>query len=961
MKKGLFFILSVSCMPAFGQFEVFMQEVGKDSIKLSTLDVVDGFYEKRIQNAHVTVYDADSTTILCDSLYKFFFDKGGEYETFRCYWGRLPLRSRYVFKVEAQGYNTKWVSYDLKKSWYGKYPKQFAVPRVTLYEELNYDIKDAAVVTASRIKFVMKGDTIEYNAAAFRMSEGSMLDNLVRALPGVTLDENGRIKVNGKFVQNLTINGRDFFRGDPKIALSNLPAYTVDKIKVFHRRPEVDEFQRSEAEKEADPLIMDVRLKREYAQGWISNYEVAGGSNLKGGWDEKWMARLFALRYTNHSSLGFYANANNLNESSNPSSKGEWRKTDPSAGEKKTYMAGIDLSLNPKSGKVIFSASAQALRQETLNQTRANDEAFYKAGNTFTHSRSDNKTTLTDLRWDSKLYLMRQQFTQSAYYTHNKVRGVDQSAQLQIITTATSALDSLYARERYSLHRQDRWGVTIGLNPTWGGLKLWDNGGWLSYNVGFAYNHTKDESAWSDAINYLQRNDDNFTEKKKAHRPSFDYRYTLSLNYNTPYAKPNAKKSWHFSCSYQYVQNFSSGHQDLSYQFNPLTPSMNEETEWAIDQKNSYHTTRLERQNQLLPQFSFKWNVLSIDVKPSMSLQNRCINDYRNNEHKSYSDNAFKLNPSLSFKLGDLMKGQGKLLSIEGYMNHRLPELSYLLDVRDETDPMVKYYGNKGLRAEREYKGRMAFHLQTKKPSWRYYTFQMSYTKWENSISRARTYDRTTGVTIFQPQNINGNWKTGAFLVVELDDLPKGLSWKYDLSVNYLHSNEYASSGSLSDANDILSANSIRQEHEMRVSYRIKNVVIRAIGEAKWTQMRSEQHVFDKFSYTDFNYGFAFSSPLFWDVDFDTDLMAYCRRGYNDASMNTTQWVWNASLSKALGKRKQWVVKANGFDILHQISNVRRTVNAQGRTETWYNTIPSYATLHIVYRLDVKPKKKNGQ
>ena len=340
MKKTLLFILPFSCLSSFGQYVIHNEPtVGEDSIKLYSFTARDGFYERIIKNAHVTIYEADSTTVLCDSLQN---------------WCILPIRHRYVFKVEAQGYNTKWASYNLKKTWYGKYPKQFAVPSVTLYEELNYDIKNAAVVTASRIKFVMKGDTIEYNAAAFRMSEGSMLDNLVRALPGVTLDENGRIKVNGKFVQNLTVNGRDFFRGDPKIALSNLPAYTVDKIKVFQQRPKNDDNQRSEAEKEKDPITMDVRLKREYAQGWISNYEVAGGSNLKGGWDEKWMARLFALRYTNHSSLGFYANANNLNESSNPGSKGEWRKTDPSAGEKKTYMAGIDLSLSPKSGKAFL-------------------------------------------------------------------------------------------------------------------------------------------------------------------------------------------------------------------------------------------------------------------------------------------------------------------------------------------------------------------------------------------------------------------------------------------------------------------------------------------------------------------------------------------------------------------------------------------------------------------------------
>lgn len=99
--------------------------------------------------------------------------------------------------------------------------------------------------------------------------------------------------------------------------------------------------------------------------------------------------------------------------------------------------------------------------------------------------------------------------------------------------------------------------------------------------------------------------------------------------------------------------------------------------------------------------------------------------------------------------------------------------------------------------------------------------------------------------------------------------------------------------------------------------------------------------------------------PLVFGIDLDTDLMVYCRRGYSDTSMNTTDWVWNASLSKALGRRKQWLIKAVGFDILSQLSNVRKVVNAQGRTETWYNTMPSYATLHIVYRLDIKPKKKS--
>lgn len=120
-----------------------------------------------------------------------------------------------------------------------------------------------ASVSASKILMANKGDTIEYNATAFRMAEGSMPDNLVRALPGAQIDDNGRITINGEFVSTLLVNGRDFFKGDPKVALSNLPAYAVNEIKVYHRDESgSDNAKRSEEEKKRNPLVVDVRLKR---------------------------------------------------------------------------------------------------------------------------------------------------------------------------------------------------------------------------------------------------------------------------------------------------------------------------------------------------------------------------------------------------------------------------------------------------------------------------------------------------------------------------------------------------------------------------------------------------------------------------------------------------------------------------------------------------------------------------
>ena len=90
-------------------------------------------------------------------------------------------------------------------------------------------------VKATKVKMVVAGDTIVYNADAFNLAEGSMLDALISKLPGARLTKDGQIFVNGKYIQSLLVNGREFFSGNPKLALENLPAYTVNKIKVFNK------------------------------------------------------------------------------------------------------------------------------------------------------------------------------------------------------------------------------------------------------------------------------------------------------------------------------------------------------------------------------------------------------------------------------------------------------------------------------------------------------------------------------------------------------------------------------------------------------------------------------------------------------------------------------------------------------------------------------------------------------
>lgn len=161
-------------------------------------------------------------------------------------------------------------------------------------------------VTATKIKMVYKGDTLVYNADAFRVAEGSMLDALIAMLPGASIDANGQISVNGVPIESLLVNGQDFFNGSPKLALQNLPAYSVSKIKIYDRKGPASRMMGRDMGD--DDHVMDVRLKREYATGYMANGEAGGGT------ERRYRLRAFGMRHNKINRTIVFANINNLND-----------------------------------------------------------------------------------------------------------------------------------------------------------------------------------------------------------------------------------------------------------------------------------------------------------------------------------------------------------------------------------------------------------------------------------------------------------------------------------------------------------------------------------------------------------------------------------------------------------------------------------------------------------------------
>jgi len=162
-----------------------------------------------------------------------------------------------------------------------------------------------------------KGDTLVYDASAFKLPDGSMLDDLIRQMPGVKMNDNGEIFVNNRKVDEVLLGARSFMGGNSKVLLENLPYYTVKNVKVYEK--ETDRSRAVGYEVERKQYVMDVNLKDAYRNGYIGNVESAGGSN------ERWLGRGFLMGYTDKLRFTLLANANNVNEKRHIGETSSWK------------------------------------------------------------------------------------------------------------------------------------------------------------------------------------------------------------------------------------------------------------------------------------------------------------------------------------------------------------------------------------------------------------------------------------------------------------------------------------------------------------------------------------------------------------------------------------------------------------------------------------------------------------
>lgn len=833
-------------------------------------------------------------------------------------------------------------------------------------------------VTATRIKMVVKNDTVVYDADAFNLAEGSMLDALVRQLPGAELKDDGRIMVNGKFVQSLLLNGKDFFSGDPKVALENLPSYMINKVKVYDKESDRDRLMGLRTGEKR--FVMDVQLKKQYSIGWIANAEGGIGS------DNRYMGKLFGLRFTPHSRLSFFGNLNNLNDSRTPGSNGDWTPAAMPDGLLMSKVGGIDYRLEGTNESYIIETSNRVEHKSTDNQTEAAMVTFLPGGNAY--SRSFNASSQKSAKYTTNnsgmcrpygQFLAYNLYLDYSTYKNNSLSRLGNFSDDPSLHTGGNVLDSLFAPavdarlRKITVNR--RWQEALGegnelnthatVQSTIRTSKLTRDR--LMLEAYAAYSTATNKAFSRYRLDYPadeQQPTDFRNQYNDAPGRNFNYKlnaaYAFNLNDNlsiTPF--------------YNYRQTYRSAHNSL-YRLDRLPgwdegghyplgalPSTTDELQLSIDEQNSFYSNRHDyRHSTGLEAYAYikyeSGNTFTVNASLPANIEKNQLDYHRNATYYPLSRKTVFVEPNLSLRL--LTDKGTRTYWLQYALSSQAPEMTYLLNIRDDSNPLHISVGNPYLENTHTHSFELSYGTYKAKQE-QNFKVGMNYWLTQNAIAMGFLYDRKTGVRTTTPANVSGNWGGSAYINFGRA-LGKSHRWSFSTATHANYNNSVDMVGVEGmEASQRSSVRNLYLTENLRLDYRLGSFQVGAKARGNLTHATSQRADFTTINAADFNYGLTGQVELPWQMQLSTDLTIYSRRGYSIASMNTDELVWNARLAKRCMKGNLTFI-LDGFDILGNLSNVRQYVNAQGRSEYHYNVIPSYGMLRAVYRLNLQPKNK---
>ena len=842
--------------------------------------------------------------------------------------GRFTLpkvkSGKYLLKVSFVGYITRFLPLTLSDKSLSR-----NVGSVTLTPD---DVLlDEAVVTAEAPPVVIKADTTEYSASAFRVSAGAVLEDLIKKIPGTEIDADGKITLNGEEIKKIMVNGKDFFGGDTEMSLKNLPADAVNKIKAYKKQSD-RERQTGIKDGKEEP-VLDLTLKKN--SGWMGNIVAGYGSK------DRYEGGVMANHFTDDVNMSLIGTANNTN------GRGFSELGDAARGMEGGRNGGLTtvqtggFTYAKKKDKLDIRGNIRYRHNDREFDVESSNETLLGNESTFSNSRRTNKSNGHNLNGDFQVEWKIDSLstlTFSPNFNYSKNSSLNDSWNKTLNGSKEPVNETTSAG--YGDHRNMVISGTMSYNRR---FKKQRRNLHVSVNVG--YNNNSSENFNDSYSQFFERDSISDIERRNVGKGD-------SRNYNlfAMYSEPISK---HYILSLGYNYSHSKGlSQSLVYD------SINYEQRFNLDFNN---------------ELSSKVENFYDDHNLNLSLQGDYVNREKDYTGLSYNvgvginpkstrsettigPNAFKdlprqnvVNWSPNLRLEYAFSSRERLhINYNG--NSNAPNLLELQEVIDVTDPMNLRYGNPNLKPSFSNNVYMGYNRYSPK-SMRSINANVNYRNTMNSVVDRMTYDKETGARTYHKVNVNGNWSTGGWISFTTPFKNKKFNLSANVNLNYGDQMSYTTVNQEGMEMVLSTTHNFSTGERIRGSYRSDKFDVSINASFRYNNIYNNKQKNSNRETFDYTIGGDANVKLPWDIELSTDVNYRLKDGYSGNGDND-ELMWNAQVSKKFLRKKQAMIRFKVYDILQQQSNLFRWVSGTSISDTRYNTLTSYCMLHFVYRFN---------
>ena len=870
---------------------------------------------------------------------------------------KAPEEGSYTLQVTYVGFKTYQKKISLKDG------KDYNAGTIKM--EPDAIMLKGATVTARAQKVTLKADTFVYNANAFRTPEGSVAEELVRRLPGAEVSDDGTIKINGKQVKKILVDGKEFMTGDTKTAMKNLPTNIIDRIKAYDQQSDLARV--SGIEDGEEETVLDFGIKAGMNKGIMANADLAAGTK------HRYAGRLFGGVMKDDMKVFLMTNANNTNDMGFPGSGGGGRFGGGRQGLTANKMVGLNLNYE-KTDKLKVDGSVRWNHSDGDTWSKSSTENIYSEQlSSFSNSvkqdfsRSNQWNAQMRLEWqpDSMTNIM---FRPNARYNSSDGENSSESATFNenqnpydYVTDPLSELNKLIGNGIVkNFNVQD--GISYSDSKNVGGMlqfnrRLNNSGRNITLQLNGNWSEGTSKSMSNNYV-YLFTTPDTTVTNRYSLTPQDNWSYSARITYSEPIMRQvYLQFSYRYNYSYTKSDRKTFSLTDVDYtDIIPMYRNWDAYLGRLVNPLDSYEDTKLSRMSEYknynhtaevmlrIVRKAYNFNV-GVQVLPQKS---HFIQDYQG-VHADTTRTVTNITPTLDFRWKKSATGQ---LRFTYRGRTQQPSMSDLLDIVDDSNPLRITRGNPGLKPSFTQNFQLFYNDYFQKHQRAVMTF-VNFSTTSNSVANKSTYNSETGGTITRPENINGNWNGNlGFMFNTAVDSAAYFNVNTFTNLSYNHNVGYVSINNVSDSQESVT-NSLGINERLAASYRNDWLEIELNGSLNYTRSRSELQPNNDLDTWQFSYGGMVGITCPWGTSLTTNMNMQSRRGYADNSMNTNELIWNAQLSQSFLRGNALTVSLQLYDILHQQSTFIRTITAMSRNDTEYNAITSYGMLHVIYRLNI--------